>query len=236
MKKIKSKHFWSWFIHNQDTYLRIFSMPRACCQFWLDELHAHVAGYQRLLHAQLYLDNHHWKKGQLVISANGCQKQFKAVEQLVAAAPSIPGWEFFSLQPPLPPDAIIGSKLKLLKIQVDGLLFSPRAFTGHDAKIELQVYSSCTAANDLLGQSVIERVVFNLLGERIYGERIAYVIVQPLSWLSPSQRRELLPLNLLPDHLGCSDLQRFEVDKNGLIVTGTSGRKALNNIYHQPNL
>lgn len=216
MKRLKCKHFWAWFAHNQQTYRKVFAMPHSSSQFWLEELDTHVARYQRAFGARLYLNHDTWNQGQLVISAQGAFKLFSAVERLVAKAPAMTGWEFIALHPPVPAVTGVEAKLKHAAIVVEDLLFDWRNIST-DTRSELPVYASGGVALEPFGESLIEQVVYNILGERMFGDRVAYVVTRPLTAIPKPYRKELLPLDHLPQYLGNPDLVKYRVGKSGLL-------------------
>ena len=217
MKVKKCQHFWSWFSQHQQILLQVFNLPHADCLYWLDELGSHVRACNRSLGAQLQLDTHGWQRGQLLFTVGGNPHHFEWADWMVANAPTLEGWEFFSLMPPMPANTYIEMKLKVLKLTTDDIWINPPDLTDGDHKIRLCVYAGCDRDIDNRGRQVLDQAVFNVLGERLYGKYIGLVVAEPLNRTSPALRERLVPLAELPLRLGEGAIEPAIIETNGMI-------------------
>lgn len=210
MNKISKQHFWTWFSRHQCELLALSQKPKKEIAFWLNELSTHLRALHKFLGYTL-----EWlpeNKMKFTFSVNGRARQFAQVESLVNLAPQIKGWIFRALEGPRPVHFLLENEI--LKAGVDPEEFK-FAFADNDEFTGIIVYHPlCTTSNSKQMCRLATGVVFNLLGERTFGEDIDYVDVDNLSCADPTG---LADLESLPAALALRQSLAF-VDPEGYLV------------------
>lgn len=93
-----SSEFWAWFRENQAAFLNIQQAEETERQRLLNDLLAHLQQYSEGLYFEM--GPKPGEKMELVISAEGIEKFFPAVETLVADAPEMEGWMVTAFKQP----------------------------------------------------------------------------------------------------------------------------------------
>jgi hypothetical protein len=90
MTKLSKCHFWEWFKRHNKEFLELRKKSNKEVTFWEQQLTAHLQAYYIFFEFSVVL----LKTGpaRLIISVNGMHEHFKKVDEFVASAPDIPGW------------------------------------------------------------------------------------------------------------------------------------------------
>ena len=194
MSALHKKHFWEWFKRYQNEYDFLKTKPKKEISYWLNELSAHLHAYCKFCDFIL-----EWEQIQsnLTITVYGKVKYFKKAEDLVAKAPVIPGWTFTALADPRPIDFF-------LEQQIESTCIDPREFyfqylNCDPENIDLVIYHPlCRRENEQAVNRLATAAVFNLLGERSFGQVINSLEVDNLSSAIPDdlQKLETLPASI----------------------------------------
>jgi hypothetical protein len=208
MNRLSKKHFWDWFSRHQQEYLDIKNKSKKEATYWMNELNAHLRSYFKCLVYAI-----EWKLNQparLIITVDGNPRHFKKAETLVAKAPKIPGWTFVALEDPRP----IGFMLEPLMYQTG---IDPRElqFSFEDHGVLHIYHPLCTAENAALIHELASSAVYNLLGERSYGNDITLIEV----WnLSDADEIGLKALEELPEQVQQQCGSTMVIDDEGNLV------------------
>ncbi|AXY73919.1 hypothetical protein D3H65_07965 [Paraflavitalea soli] len=214
MKQSKALHFWAWFRRNQHHYLHFDALTPAAKAYWMAELQAHAAAYHRFLAPYLYysLDPDH-KRCKLVISALGRTKSFKAADRLIHKAPRLTAWDLVALMPAASPGEGIAEELATAGLRPDSFWFDVRERLDFRKPFYVFVDTRLNHIYDL--EDLAEQALFNVLGERVFGEHIEYVRIVLFSDVLPENMAFLAPLEELPGFMAARDLSGMVVGKDG---------------------
>ncbi len=207
-------HFWAWFRRNQYHYLNYEELTPAAKAYWMAELQTHATAYNRFLVPFLYcsLDRDH-KRCKLVISAVGRTKSFKAVDRLINNAPRLAAWDLVALMPAAGPGEGIAEELAAAGLGAASFWFDVRE-TLHFRK-PFYVFVDTRQGQTYAMEDLAEQALFNVLGERVFGERIEYVRIVLFSDVLPENMAFLAPLEELPGFMIARDLSGMVVGKDG---------------------
>lgn len=177
------QQFWQWFATNSVRYKALGADQREL----MAELDRELARVQPGLTWE-----HNVKDGELVISADGNRKLFPAVQKLVAAAPSIPGWRIVAFRQPCHGDLTlsysnytVASQDVWFRTEADGTKVGITLFLPHSNGVDKEVI---TGAAFLLLDAA--------LGEYDVETKVGFV-----EWLPRPEEpkgRGLLPYKELP--------------------------------------
>jgi hypothetical protein len=210
MKTYLKRHFWTWFKKNHQEYLYLKIKKKRQVVYWLNELNAHLRAYNKFLGYTL-----EWRRDKtahLVLTVHGRSRHFNKAESLACAAPKIPGWSFSALEEPRALDFLL--EQEIIQTGVDPREFRFE-FLGDDPSAGLLVYHPlCTSENKSQLCELATHAVFNLLGERRFGEEISYIDVENLSLVGAD---EVEPIEELPMVLALRRSKAF-VDGTGALV------------------
>lgn len=211
MNKFSKRHLWEWFTRNNQEYLTLKNKPKKEALYWLNELQAHLRTYFKFLDFTL-----EWgPKGPaiLTITVHGKAKHFKKATDLVAKAPAIPGWTIVALEEPRPLEFMLEEQIMDTGIDPRELSFS---FDSEHPNASLIVYHPlCTQKNEHLIHQLAYAAVYNLLGERSFGDDICSLEVSNLSSADPDDVEEL---EALPRCLGMRKSDVMMVDNAGILI------------------
>jgi hypothetical protein len=211
MSKLPKKHFWDWFKRHNAEYLSLKDKSNKEAQFWINELNAHLRAYYKFFHFGLQ-----WGKGQptiLTISVHGKAMHFKKADDLVSKAPEIPGWKIVSLDQPRPMGLLLEEVIMEAGIDPHEFSFS---LDGHSPNPTVTVYHPLyTTENDHLFYRLAHGAVYNLLGERSFGNDIGEIEVTNLSF---AETDEIAELEALPEKIGLQN-SGVVVDEEGNLVS-----------------
>jgi hypothetical protein len=216
MKISKTKHFWIWFQRHLATYYELRDKEDAEALFNLNELDMHLMVFGRNITMQLGWPSD-GKEGNttMIITARGDAKCFKKIERLVAQAPELPGWNIIALYPPMPVTAFIEKELAELNIDPCNLWFDPPYASASGKRIVLDIYAETYADITPKFVQAVTTVIFNILGEKVYGLEIDYLYVLNLLHLPKNQRTKLVNLQQLPEYVKLQELSKIVINGDG---------------------
>jgi hypothetical protein len=192
MSKLSKHHFWEWFRRHNQEYFELKNKPRKEVAYWLNELNAHLRAYFKFFGFSF-----EWQQEQkaiLTITVNGKAMHFKKAEDLVAKAPKISGWTIVALEAPRPIDFLLEQEIQDTGIDPRELRFS---FDSDDPRnaVLIVYHPLCTPENEHLIYQLANDAIYNLLGERSFGEDISRLEVANLSGADPGEVEELEALS-----------------------------------------
>ncbi|WP_276485574.1 hypothetical protein [Paraflavitalea pollutisoli] len=221
MKTTKAARFWAWFRRNQHHFLGYDELAPAAQAYWMAELEVHMAAYDRHLEAFLACsDDRVHKLGRLLITAHGRAKSFKAADRLVNKAPRLAAWYFESLISPVSVAAGIREELAEAGLDGESFWFDVRNSLTFRKPFLVFVDVGRDAHDDL--DIMAEQAVFNVLGERMFGERVECVHFIRFSDLLPENKAFLAPLGELRDFLKARELSGMVVGWDGELIKSNS--------------
>ena len=122
MGKLSKRHFWDWFNRHHQEFLSLNNKTKKEAKYWLTELNAHLRAYYKFF--GFTLDLKPSQSATLTITVYGKAMHFKKVDDLVAKAPQIAGWNFVALQQPRPVDFLLNEQIEVNSIDPRELRFS----------------------------------------------------------------------------------------------------------------
>ena len=123
-------------------------------------------------------------RNELIITADGCTSLFPLVEEVVSAAPNIPGWTIIPLKPKsgFPKTA----HWKNLKITISDVVFDPLECEGSD-DLGIRIFVPGIRSENIEdAHNAILRAIDHGLGERKFAECLQHTEVKPLPGNVPS--------------------------------------------------
>jgi len=211
MIKLRKRHFWDWFKLHHHEYLELNKKTKKEAAYWLDELTAHFRAYFKFFEYRLT-----WQDEQactLTVSVDGKAVHFKKVDAFVALAPSIPGWEFNSLEDPEPLNLFLEEELENLGMDPEELFFSLE-YDDPEQPTIIVYHPLCTEVNNGSFLRLAKRAVYNVLGERSFGTDVGNVEVANLS---RAESGSLQKMEALPACIG-KIRSSMTVDGNGKLL------------------
>lgn len=180
---ITAGEFWKWFESNQHPYLFInndnmLEREEIVNRFG-EKLHEFHEGLFFLI------GGNPDGPQELIITAEGIKENFPKVEELVNAAPEIPGWKIIAFKPAL--DSSFGIRIGEMEYSPENLWFIPLKHPDHPEYLGLHI--GIPAFDEQLKDDYLQIVFLildNLLGEKKSAEEIQYIETVPLPAL-PSE-------------------------------------------------
>jgi len=213
----KKQHFWEWFKRNSKEFIALENKPKKDTLYWFNELEVHVHALSKFLHPIIAYSK---KEGSanLTITANGKPMHFKKAEDLIAKAPAIPGWTVTALEEVQPIDYMLEQEMQKSGIDPREMFFSLDNEDPDNAI--LTVYHPLfTAKNENLIYKIANGAVYNLLGERSYGNDIAKLYVENLS--DALDNADIQKLEILPSVIGKRNSGMIVNSDGNLLLPGT---------------
>ncbi len=183
----KIQRFWQWFVENADA---LYGLAKNDISAALKKIDNRLKSLNRLIVPELNFEPG-TDKLELVLSADGIEQVFPAVEAIMEKAPDIENWKFIAFRQPVK----LGETL-----EIDGEIYNPDDFyfsssSGADGKTDLDIYVKNYNAEEYYRYlSVVFRLINLLLGEYKTVKKIGNVRVMPYQ---PSG--DLKPLRSLPE-------------------------------------
>jgi len=204
IRKIPNKHFWNWFQRHHIEFADLIKQPKKHIRYWDYELFVHLRGCSR--HFGYIIEkntpNNTWE---LTITVQGQKAHFKKADALVAAAPAIPGWNISALEKSRDIDFCLEDQMDALGIDPRELYFSLK--TTDTFKKDITVYYPLVTKRNYYNIAVFaKQAVYNLLGERLYGNEINSIEAENLS---VADKEQLYKLETLPEYIGQQDSGLF---------------------------
>lgn len=206
--RLSKRHFWEWFKRHNKEYLQLHKKTRKEHQYWTNEMIAHLRAHGRYMKYSLQSEVN-GEFGILTITSLGKSRFFERIEEFVAQAPQIPNWKIQALEPPQEVDFLIEERFGSPGITVNDLWF----VKGEEQRSIFVVYHPLyVEENEDTFIEIATAVIYNVLGERLFGLNIDRIEMDNLS--RAPKNRQLLQLEELPAFLGkCYSF--FEVDATG---------------------
>jgi len=177
-----------WFNRHHPEYVSLKNKSKKEVNYLLTELNAHLRAYFKFLGFSIECIKD--QPARLTISVNVKARHFKKAEDLVAKAPVIPGWTFVTLEDPRPIDFLLEQQMKETGIDPREFYFSFDRNDPHNSVLVV-FHPLCTEENELVIFCLAHDAVYNLLGERSFGNEISWIEVENLSYANPADVEEL---------------------------------------------
>ncbi len=168
----KISRFWQWFEQNAADLL---DMARGDEQAARKKIDNRLKSLNRLLVPEVHYDPK-TGKAVFVLSADGIEQIFPVVEQVIGAAPDIPGWSFVAFRQPVDVKDVYvfeGHRYNLddFRIQLE---------PADDGKVSVNVFVKDYDSYDYYKLlSVMFKIINDLLGEYLTVKKIAGVDIKP---------------------------------------------------------
>jgi hypothetical protein len=211
MCKLSKRHFWEWFKKHNHEFFTLNKKYKKQATYWLNELKAHLRAYYKFFGFELQWHND--KTAILTITVGAKPVHFKKADDLIAIAPAIPGWTFVALDQPRSMDLLLEDLIMETGIHPQEMSFSFNNFHSHKPTVTVY-HPLCTSENKYLMSKLANMAVYNLLGERSFGNDIGKIEVANLSCGNPD---DLEQLEALPSKIGYQS-SGVLVDRNGNLV------------------
>ncbi len=212
MSRLSKHHFWKWFSRHQQEYVDLPKKSKKEAAYWMDEMNAHLRAYFKFLGFTIALPHKGKATPRLTITVHGKSQHFKKVDDLVKNAPAIPGWTITALEEPKPVDFMLEELIEESGVDPREFYFS--LDREEQPPVLLTVYHPlCTPENEMSLYRLANAAIYNLLGERSFGNDINDVQVLNLS---TAVAKNLKELEELPDCIFSSTLV---IDGNGNLVS-----------------
>lgn len=187
--------FWKWFQENERSFFKAVKNHRNIEKEFFDKLSPKLAdlkdGYFYLTGM---LDDH---TAELILTADGTIKNIAFVEELVDAAPSIPGWQFTSLKPPLDIENV-RIDMAGYTFDSDTLSFYPNDWTDYPDEIDITIVHKNYNGDE---QSSITNGTYIFL-DNFIGELNSVTTIDSVKVIGKEQaEKELIPIEKLKDFL-----------------------------------
>jgi hypothetical protein len=162
---MKKNKFWQWFVQNEKRLLRLDPDQIT------EEVYAQLEAFISPVVVEVAAEG---TPRELIISACGVAESFSIVKQFVAAAPSMPEWQFIALKPPRGFDF----KMNIGGCEVDGnaLRFDPLTPKEGPPRLGIQVFGPADIAGEEELDSILITIVEAGIGEEVAAaiEHLAY--------------------------------------------------------------
>jgi hypothetical protein len=189
--------FWNWFKDNNKAYLFLHSVDNDVKEQLLDNF------FQQL---HQYCDNIYFEIGgnpdedqELIITAEGIEKYFDKVEELVNAAPQIVGWTFIAFKPSIP--GHFKSQWGDLELNTEDMWFVPLSNNNNSdlgIRVLLRNYDLIKDSETLT--PLLYKMLDTILGEKSFALNIAYVETN-LQPDDPEQEDGMYPILELSEYI-----------------------------------
>jgi hypothetical protein len=188
--------FWNWFKDNNKAYTFLHAVEEDVKEKLLSECVKQLHAYCDHLYFEIggYPD----EDQELIITAEGDKDYFDAAEELIKAAPQIPGWIFTALKPAITEP--FKSKWDELELHTEDMWFLPLS---NDENTDLGI-RICLRNHDLIKDNeILMPLLFKMLdtivGEKSFALDIRYVDTA----LLPDEPEEegLYPILELPEFI-----------------------------------
>lgn len=184
--------FWTWFNSRESEFAKLFSYETQSSASKNPEIRTitqkaikEVAEKLRGINAEFspffgYSDG----ANQLTITVHGQSEHFAAVDQFIASAPKIIGWEFISLKRPLNFDAATEIKSGTVRLKLGDFRYSKSQ--NAEGLFDFVIYIPAKVADDPEGfERLVSSLTADLAGERLAATAIGDVSVRQLNDKSP---------------------------------------------------
>lgn len=187
--------FWSWFKRNEKTFFKVVSKGDNIERNFFDKLSPKLAaindGY---FYSTGMFDDH---TAELIITADGTIKNIVFVEELVNAAPIIPGWKFTALKPGMDIKNV-GIVMNNYTFDSESLSFYSNDHSNYPDEIDITIVHKDFNEDD---KSTIINGTYIFIDHYI-GELNSVTTIDNLVVIGPNHAdKELIPIEKLKDFL-----------------------------------
>lgn len=217
MKFSKPKQFWEWFKRNSENYMQLDERTKAESTYYIREMDMHLMAFGKGICAELrYTVGTASPNGMFIFTAYGRSRRFRAIEQLVAKAPLLPGWIFVGLHPPVAVDHGFASDFPNLDIDPLNIWFElPK---DHNGRYYLTAYIEMYKPPSRELEEAVYAAVYNVLGEKTFGLGVRHIEVENLFHVSKERREALINIVQLPECIQISNDSLFVINQLGQVV------------------
>lgn len=162
--------FWKWFQDNNKAYLFLHDVDEDLKEKLLNDFEEQLHNYCDQIYFQIGGDPN--EDQELIITAEGDEKYFSQVEDLVRAAPKISGWKFIAFKPSIP--GHFKSEWDDLELNTEDMWFLP-LFNGKNSDLGITIYLKnydLIKDNEILPTLLFE-MLDTILGEKPFAHGIA---------------------------------------------------------------
>ncbi|AXY78095.1 hypothetical protein D3H65_30690 [Paraflavitalea soli] len=216
MRFSKPKQFWAWFQRNKESYEQLRTASSAETIYHMREMTMHLNAYGRYINAEIYWQSDKGREATvLVFTTYARPRDFRKVGRLVACAPQIPGWRFLELDPPRPIDFFLEEDYGHLNFDPFNLWFLPpdpvTALDKYNLDLYIDNYADLTPDHE----NAARAVVYNLLGEKVYGLKLRRIDLARVCDLPKEYRGDLVNLQQIPEYVQLQDTADYYIDQTG---------------------
>lgn len=181
MRKTTIGHFWKWFEQHAEEYRDIYANDEKKIGYLLDEINMHLRACHKYLEAVVGVQED-TGEATLIITANGQARGFRQADRLVAKAPALANWKIQALQSPAEPGCLLDVFFPEVCIDPERLWFSVLYDGGPSSPKDIIVYSELYKPGvSALFENAVRLVLYNILGERLFGLYIRKIYIANLS-------------------------------------------------------
>ena len=163
--------FWQWVEQHQHEVQRWHLLPGFIKEQWVNELHAKLKCCSDQLGILLAI-HHSTHAVELTITAETNPEFFDLVNEIVQAAPQLPGWTIIALRQPTPLHALLPPGCT--RVDLNALKFSILSRNGEYEGVRIFMPKLDYSRHDEFWNLLVE-VLINLFGEYLFGHGLPLV-------------------------------------------------------------
>jgi hypothetical protein len=210
--------FWDWFQQNSTRLLHPSKLPEQESNSLFDEFFRRTNDYCGGKITPEVVTDEENNRAFIIFTSYGDEQYFAPIEKLVAAAPSIEGWKFIALYPPMPANGRLAVDFPNLPITAEQFLFAPDELTITDGQYNLELYVEGFVEIDDELYTAVTAILFNVLGEKKMTLNMGYMVISYLEDLAPAVREKLIPLPELATYASDDIHTPLSVNGSGKMV------------------
>jgi hypothetical protein len=188
--------FWKWFQDNNKAYLFLDDVDEDVKENLLNDCEEQLHKYCDQLYFEIGGEPD--EDQELIITAEGEQKYFGKVEELINAAPKISGWTFVAFKPSIP--GHFKSKWDDLELNTEEMWFLPLVNEkNNDLGIRICLKNYDVIKDNEILTTLLYKILDTILGEKSFALNIKYVDTA----LQPDDPAEegMYPILELPEYI-----------------------------------
>ena len=196
--------FWNWFVGHQAKFHEVIKQQGDVPGVFFDQIAPKLGELRDGFWFQAGMKDS--DTAELIITAEGVVKNVVFVEELISAAPDIPGWQFTALKPP--------SGFGVLSIEMNGLAFddTTMAFYANETPgypDEIDITITHKDYNETNQTEIINGVYLCL--DNALGELKSVTVIDSLQVINTADaEKELVPMDKLADFLNWREKEFVE--------------------------
>lgn len=164
--------FWKWFQYNNKAYLFLNDVEDDVKEGLLNDFEEQLHKYCDQIYFEIGGERE--EDQELIITAEGDQKYFSKVEELINAAPKISGWTFIAFKPSIP--GHFKSKWDDLELNTEEMWFLPLVNEkNNDLGIRIFLKNHELIKDNEILTTLLYKMLDTILGEKSFGLNIKYV-------------------------------------------------------------